>query len=108
MLRTELIDLVVNLVIDPGLVVVYSVVLDRVPSKIGFEPIHYFNFFEMDYNTTLSSARNIADSIGLHRNLHGVICRHKWHFRVPTWFSCASKQSTSSEVDSDVAFRDLV
>jgi len=67
-----------NFVIDPGLVVVYRVIFDRVPSVISLKSIHNFDLFEVDHDTALSSTRNIVDSIGLHRHLYSVICRNKW------------------------------
>ena len=106
--RAELVDLVMNFVVDPGAVIVNSVVLDSGPGHFWVESVHDLNSREVDDDTALSSAGHIAYRISLHTDLNGVKRGHKRKLCVPARLCRTFKQSTSSKVDADVAFGDLV
>ena len=107
-LWTELIDLMMNFVIDPGLVIVDCVILHCVPSQVFVETIDDLDSFEMDNYTALSSTRDITYCICLNSDLHSVIrCKHG-NFSVPTWFWGAFQKGTTSEVNAHVTLRHLV
>ena len=84
-LRAKLVDLVMDLVIDPSLVVINCVVLDGLPGQLAVETIHNFNPFEVNDDTSLSTAWDIAHSICLHSHLHCIISGHIGEFGLPTW-----------------------
>ena len=65
-LGAELVDLVVNFVIDPCLVVIDGVVLDCIPGQIFVKSVDDFNPLKVDDDTTLGSARHITDRVSLH------------------------------------------
>jgi len=62
-----------NFVIDPGFVVVNSIVLDSLIDVVYIESVDYLDLLEVNNDATLSSTRHIIDSICLNRDLHGVI-----------------------------------
>ena len=108
MRRTKLVDLVVNLVIDPGLIIVDRVVLDCLPGHIGLQPVHNLDFLEVNDHTALCAARNIAHRISLHRHLHDVEKGDQRNLCVPAGLNDAFEQGTASKVDADVAFGNLM
>lgn len=108
MLGTELIDLVVDLVVDPRLVIVDCVVLDSVPGQGLVQSIDHFDLFEVDDHATLSAARHIADSICLHCHLDSVVASDSRQLGMPSRFDYAIKQGTATEVNSDVSLWDLM
>lgn len=98
----------VDLVVDPGFVVVDGVVLDRVPGQIFIETVDDFNLFEVDDDTALCAAGNVAHCVSLHRNLHCVVRGYHGELGVPAWIDSSLKEGTSTEVDTHVAFGDLM
>ena len=72
-LRAELIDLVVDLVVDPSLVVVYCVILYSLPSQFLLQTVHHFNLFELNDNTALSATRYTTDCVRLDCHLNRVV-----------------------------------
>ncbi len=85
-LGAELVDFMMNFVINPGLVIVYRVVLHRVPRQVFLKTIDDLDSFKMDNYTALCSTGNITNSICLHSDLHRIIgCKHG-NFSVPTRF----------------------
>ena len=82
-LRAELVDFVMDLVIDPSLVVIDSVVLNGLPGQLSAQTIHHFNAFEVNDDTSLSSAGDIAHGICLHGHLHCIISGHIGEFGLP-------------------------
>ena len=92
--RAELVDLVVDLVKDPKLVVVHAVVLDGVEGVRAIEPIDHFDLVcvgamivyereretrslthsntartKVDHHSSRGTARNVGDRVGLERRL---------------------------------------
>ena len=107
-LRAELVDLVVNLVIDPRLVVVSRVVLHGLPSQLFLQPVYNLDLLEVDSNSTLCTARHISHGICLHRYLHSVVASDHGKLGMPAGLHGALKQGASTEINPDVAFGDLV
>ena len=98
----------VDLVVDPRLVVVHSVVLHCLPGVVGPEAIDHLDFGEVDDDTALGSAWNVRHGICLNCHLHGIVSGYCGHFCVPTRFANTLKEGSSSEVHANVTFRDLV
>ena len=82
-LRAELVYFVVNLVVDPGLIVADSVVLDGSPGFLFLEPVHHLNLLKGDHDTSLSSTGHVIDSVSLHTDLDGVIARYERKLCMP-------------------------
>ena len=82
-LRAELVDFVMNLVIDPGLVVIHSVVLNGLPGQLCAQTINHFNALEVNDDTTLCTTWDIAHGICLHSHLHCIISGHIGEFGLP-------------------------
>jgi len=107
-LGAELVDLVVDLVVDPRLIVVDRVVLDCGPGHVWLQSVDHLDFLEVDDDTALGAAGNAADSVSLNGDLDSVKIGDEGHFGVPAGLSGALKQGAAPEVHADVAFRDLV
>ena len=107
-LGAELVDFVVNLVVDPGLVVVDGVVLDGGPGKVWLQAVDDFNLLEVDDDAALGTAGNIVYSVGLHSHLNCIHRRHEWHLGVPARLRGALQQGATSEVYTEVALGHLV
>jgi len=60
---------VVDLIENPGLVVIYSVVLDCIVNHFLFQSVDDFNLVELNHHSALSSTRDVAHSVGLDSNL---------------------------------------
>eukprot|EP00961_Rhodomonas_salina_P181674 2452520-Rhodomonas_salina.2 len=65
MLRAELVDLVVDFVEDPQLVVVGTVLLDRLHHVVLLQDVHHLDFVEADHHSTPRAARDRCDFICL-------------------------------------------
>ena len=98
----------VNLVVDPRLVIVDCVVLDGLPGELLPETVHHLDLLEMDDDTALCTARHIRDCICLHSDLDRVKSRHHGQLRVPAWLRDIWLECASLKVDGDVTFRHLV
>ena len=104
----ELVDFVVNLVVDPGLVVVDGVVFDGGPGQIWFQAVDHLYLLEVNDDASLCTAGNIVNSVGLHCYLNRIHRRHEWHLGVPARLRGALQQGTTSEVNTEVALGHLV
>ena len=59
-----------NLVEDPSLVVVHSVVLDGLMDKTLLQSVDNFNVIESDDNSAAGPARDVGHLVCLNRDLH--------------------------------------
>ena len=86
MARTELVELVMNLVEDERLIIVCCVVLDNL---IGLKDIHHFDPVKVDHDFTTCPAWNILDFICLESGLSiPDRCKERDH-HVKAWTSIA-------------------
>ena len=69
-LGAELVDFVVDLVEDPSLVVVHSVVLHGLVRVFLSESVDDFNLVEFNHNSTLGSTGYVVNFICLNCHLH--------------------------------------
>ena len=69
MLWTKLIDLMMDLIEDPSLVIINCVVLNSRKDEFFSESINNLNSFKIDHNSSSCSTRNIFYSICLNINL---------------------------------------
>lgn len=107
-LGAELVDLVMNLVENPGLVIVDSVVLNSLVDKFLSQSVDYFNLVELDHDTALGSTRHVVDSVSLNGHLHRLVRSHEGHLGVPARLRYAGSDSTSVKVHTDMTFLDLM
>jgi hypothetical protein len=107
-LRAELIDLMMNLVIDPCLIIVYGVVLDGLVRQIFVQSIHHLYLVKVDEHSPGGTTWHIVYFISLHGDLHLFKGRDNGYFQVPPGCGSAVKQSTTSEIDGDMALVYLV
>jgi len=61
---------VVNLIEDPSLVIVNSIVLNCLVGEILSESVDDFNLVEFDHNSTLGSTGDVVNFICLNGYLH--------------------------------------
>mmetsp|Transcript_138043 Transcript_138043/g.195365 ORF Transcript_138043/g.195365 Transcript_138043/m.195365 type:complete len:201 (-) Transcript_138043:57-659(-) len=66
----ELVDLVVDLVEDPRLVVVWAVELDGVVRLCGIQAVHHFNLVEVDDAATAGTAWDLSHCVCLESDLN--------------------------------------
>ena len=107
-LRAELVDLVVDLVVDPRLIVVGGVVLDRRVHVLGLQLVDHLDPLEGDHRAARRAARDVHHLVGLHRRLHRRVRRHDRQHRVVARPRHAVEQRAAAPVDADVALRDAV
>jgi hypothetical protein len=69
-LRAELIDLMMNLVIDPCLIIVHRVVLDGLMRQIFVQSIHHLYLVKVDKHSPGGTTWHIVYFISLHGDLH--------------------------------------
>jgi hypothetical protein len=107
-LGAELVDFVMDLIKDPGLVVVDGVVLDCLIGVFFPESVDYFNLVESNEDSSLGTARHIVNLIGLYSHLNRLVRSQKGHLHVPARPSHSLYDSSSLEVDSNESFFNLV
>jgi len=73
MTRAKLVNFVMYLTEDPGLVICYCVIFDCLMSKLFSETIYYLNLLEFKNDSTACSTRYISDLISLECDLHLMI-----------------------------------
>ena len=81
-LGAELVDLVMDLVEDPGLVIVDGVVLDGLVGQVSLESIDHLYLIEVEHKASTGATGNVSDLVGLHCDLHLVQLGHQRHFHV--------------------------
>lgn len=106
--RAELVDLMMNLIENPGLVVIDGVVLDCFVNQLFLQSVDHFNLVKINHDTTLSSTGDVRYSVSLDGCLNHLVAGHERHFRVPTGLGNPGGDGTTVEVNSDVAFLNLV
>ena len=105
---TELIDFVMDLVVDPGLVVVHRIILDDFVSGLRLQLVDDLDLVESNDRPTGGPTGNVGDLVGLNRDLDRVMHIHQWQFPVKAGTRDAIPQCSSPIIDSDVALGDLV
>lgn len=107
-LAAELVDFMMNLIENPNFVIVDSVVLDCLLSQIFAKSVDHLNLLEYHVDTTGSTTGYIVDFVSLQGHLDHLISGEDWHHCVPARFFVPVDYSATTEVNADVAFRDLV
>jgi hypothetical protein len=100
----ELVDLVVDLVENPSLIVSYGVVFDSFPSHFFSQAVYHFDLVEFDYSASTSATWYIVYFISLHCNLNFYIGSESRQLSMPPWFCSTMHNCTTSVVHADVAF----
>ena len=108
MLGAELVDLVMDLVVDPDVIVVDGVVPDGVHNHRPIELINDLDSVKVDHDTTGGPAGDVRHRIGLQSHLNLLIGRQERVPDIVARLGGAREQLPSTEVDSDVALLDDV
>ena len=97
-----------NFVEDPRFVVFDGVVANRVEGEILRKSIDDFDLLERNHDTATRAAGDVVDFVRLDCNLYLVIRGDVRNHHVPAGFSNSVQDCTTTIVDGDVAFVDLV
>ena len=82
MLRTELIQFVMDFVEDENFVVIGTVALDDVVDDVDLENVDDLDAIEEDHDSAGSAAGNVFHFVRLQRRLHGPIRRQEGEHEV--------------------------
>ena len=106
----KLIDFVMDLVIDidPGLVVVYRIILDDFVSGLRLQLVDDLDLVKSNDRPTGGPTGNVGDLVGLDRDLDRVMVIHQWQFPMKAGTRDAIPQCSSPIINSNVALGDLV
>jgi hypothetical protein len=108
MLGAELIDLMMNFVGDPKLLIVFCVIEDGLIDKLLSKFVHNFDSVKIDKSAVGSTTWNIIDGIGLNGDLHFDEFFNERQLEVETWFSELLLQDSKLFVNANIAFFDLM
>jgi len=103
-----LVDLMMNLIENPGLVVIDGVVLDCLVNQLFPQSVNHFNLVKLNHDAAFSSAGDVLDSVSLDGCLNHLVAGHKRQFGVPSGLGNPGGDGTTVEVHTDVAFLNLV
>mmetsp|Transcript_11696 Transcript_11696/g.35688 ORF Transcript_11696/g.35688 Transcript_11696/m.35688 type:complete len:279 (-) Transcript_11696:32-868(-) len=105
--RAELVDLVMDLIKDPRLIIVYAILFHGFPSLIFSQLIHTFNFIKAQHHTIGGATRNTCYHISLQCHLY--FCdTSDGKLQVVAGLSETRKQSTSSPVHAHISLTNLM
>mmetsp|Transcript_30293 Transcript_30293/g.34534 ORF Transcript_30293/g.34534 Transcript_30293/m.34534 type:complete len:255 (+) Transcript_30293:439-1203(+) len=104
----ELVDFVVNLVVDPRLVVVNGIILYDGVRGVGTQLVHHLDIIESNDRPTTSPTRDIRYLVGLDRHLDCVVLCDEGHLEMIAGPRDAIQQRASTVIDPDVSLRDFV
>lgn len=108
MLRTELIDLMMDLVGDPKPLVLLRVVEHSLIDVLFFEFVDHLYLVEVDQCAVGGAAGNAGDHIGLDAHLHLDELFIHGDSEVETGFAEGGLEDSESFVDAHVALLDFV
>lgn len=108
MFRAELVDFVVQLVSNPKLLVVFSVVEDSVIDILFFEAIDDFYFVEINEGAVGCATRNVFDNISLYADLHFYEILKERYSEMKAGLTEPYLQNPQPLVDSHIALLYLV
>ena len=97
-----------QLISNPKLFIVFSIVVDGLKDVLSFKFIYNFNFIKIDHISILSSTRNVSNHIGLYANLHFDEFLIKGNSEVISRVGEFFLQDSQSFIDSHIALLDLM
>mmetsp|Transcript_8896 Transcript_8896/g.20960 ORF Transcript_8896/g.20960 Transcript_8896/m.20960 type:complete len:331 (+) Transcript_8896:65-1057(+) len=106
--RAELVDLVVDLVIDPRLVVVDRVVLDRLVHVLALQSVDHLDLVEGDHGAARGAAWDLGHLVRLQSDLYRLVPREQRPHMMEARVRHAVEQGPAPPVDADVPFRHAV
>ena len=101
-------DSLLNLVEDPSLVIVHSIVLDGLMDEGLLQAVDDLNVIEVDNHTPAGAARDVRHFVCLDCYLHVLEGCHQRELHVIARFRYRVQQGTPAEVDAYMAFLDYV
>jgi hypothetical protein len=104
MLATELVNLMMDFIEDPSLIIIHSVVLNSVVHECLPQSIHYLNLVKVYYHTSTSSTRNVRNFVSLDCDLNVLIACEERQLKVIARLAYGVQESSSSEIDADMPF----
>ena len=108
MLGAELIDLMVNFVVDPDLIVVGAVRLDCRTDMGELQAVDDFDALKVDLGAAVGAARDVMYGVGLKGGLDDPDGRDERHLEVEAGRGDRGGHGAAEPVDTDVALGDLV
>jgi len=106
--RAELVNLVVDLVVYPCLVVVDGVVLDRLVHVLALQPVDHLDLVEGDHRAARGAARDLGHLVRLQSDLYRFVPGEQWPHVVEAWVCHAVEQGAAPPVHADMPFRHAV
>ena len=103
-----MIDLMMNFVGDPKLLIVFCVIEDSLIDKLLSKFVHNFNSVKIDKSAVGSTTWNIIDGICLNGDFHFDEFFDERQLEVETWLSELFLQDSKLFVDANIAFFDLM
>jgi hypothetical protein len=98
----ELVHEVVNLVEDPNLVIIDSIVLDCFMYILDLQTVDNLDTLEVDSYSSSGTARDICHFIGLNSNLNTVPSVDEGNKHMVAWLGDAVEQRSSTPIDTNM------